>query len=100
MRLWLEKWDTSQSDVPVHGQDFDSAVLYVRTLLSEVDRLTAHFAEANGRRHTCGAQDERARIRAAIEGLPVPLTPPGYIVPALDGLVSREAVLAAVEGER
>ena len=39
-------------------------------LAAEVVRLTAHFAEANGRRHACGVADERARIATELKGYP------------------------------
>lgn len=70
-----------------------------RALLAEVDRLRAVRLEAS-ESHVWleGAATERARIRAAVEGLP---TQPGLEVniPGMRHFIERTAVLAAIDGE-
>jgi hypothetical protein len=73
-------------------------------LLAEVDRLTAildatpgHIAQAMAYAHDLAIEHERARILAAVEGLP--LYPGSRGREIAGGYVSRAAVIAIVKGE-
>jgi hypothetical protein len=79
------------------GPHTDPAHLDRRALLAEVDRLTVALKNLHAAKG--GALDERARIRAAVEGL---TQYPGLAFndPSMRGVfVLRAAVLAAIDGE-
>ena len=88
------------------GPHTDPAHLDRRALLAEVDRLTVALKNLHAAKG--GALDERARIRAAVEGLPtsgrgsISWDKAGTL--SIDGdmteeYVDRAAVLAAIDGE-
>jgi hypothetical protein len=64
-----------------------AAIHALPSLLAEVDRLTTFYSSLVAEAFDNGSAAERARLRAAVEGLPI-----GW------GAVNRAAVLAAIEG--
>ena len=82
----------------------DEVMSNVDALLAEVDRLTADLADTAAYA-ALGRENERARIRAALEGLPrlwanrITSTGMESVSVASVECVERAAVLAAIDGE-